>query len=53
MIATDEHHVKQVKSVLKGSRSTSSTAIATGGISPAGVHHILTSSLGKRKVCAK
>jgi hypothetical protein len=47
-------HVTQVKFVLEGTRSTSCTAMATEvGISPASVYHILTNSLGKRKVCAK
>jgi uracil DNA glycosylase len=46
--------VNQVKFVLEGTRSISCTAIATEvGISPASVYHILTNSLGKRKVCAK
>jgi uracil DNA glycosylase len=54
MMVTDEHHVKQVKYVLKGTCSTSCTAIATEvGISPASVYSILTNSLGKRKICAK
>jgi uracil DNA glycosylase len=45
--------VNQVKLVLEGTRSISCTAIATEvGISAASVYHILTNSLGKRKVCA-
>jgi transposase len=53
-MATDELHVNQVKFVLEGTRSTSCTAIATEvRISPASVYHILTNSLGNRKVCAK
>jgi hypothetical protein len=52
--STDERHVKQVKSVLERTRSSSCTAIATEvGISPASVYHILTNGLGKRKVCAQ
>jgi hypothetical protein len=52
--ATDERHLKQVKSVLEGTRSISCTAIATEvRISPVSVYRILTNSLGKRKVCAK
>jgi hypothetical protein len=53
-MATDERHVKRVKCVLEGTRSTSCTAIATEvRISPASVYCILTNSLGKQKVCAK
>jgi hypothetical protein len=54
MTATDERHMKQVKSVLEGTRRISCTAIATEvRISPASVYCILTNRLGKRKVCAK
>jgi hypothetical protein len=50
----DERHVKQVKSVLESVHNISCMAIATEvRISPASVYHILTNSLGKRKVCAK
>jgi transposase len=49
---TDELHVNQMKFVLEGMRSISCTAIATEvGILLASVYHILTNSLGKRKVC--
>ena len=51
---TDECHMEQVKSVLEHTCSVSCMAFATEvGISPASVYHILTSSLGKQKVCAK
>jgi hypothetical protein len=53
-MATDERHVKQMKSVLEGMHSISCMAIAIEvRISPASVYHIFTNSLGKRKVCAK
>jgi len=43
-----------VKFVAERIGNISSTAIATEvGISPASVHHILTDSLGKGKVCTK
>jgi hypothetical protein len=52
-MAMDESHMKQVQSVLEGECSISCTAVATDiRISPASVYHILTNSLGKRKVCA-
>jgi len=46
--------MEQVKPVLECIQSISCMAIATEvRISPASVYHILTNSLGKRKVCAK
>jgi hypothetical protein len=52
--ASNELHMNQVKFVIKGLHSISSTTIATDvGISPASVYRILSNSLGKRKVCAK
>jgi hypothetical protein len=49
---TDERHVEQVQSVIKSTHSISCMAIATEvRISPATVYRILTSSLGKQKVC--
>jgi hypothetical protein len=46
--ATDEHHLKQVKSVPEYMRGISCMVIATEvRISPTSVCHILTSSLGK------
>jgi hypothetical protein len=46
--ATDERHLKQVKSVLEHTCSISCMAVATEvGISPASVCHILTNSLGE------
>jgi len=52
--AMDEYHMEQVKSVFECMHSISCMAIATEiRISPAGVYHIFTNSLGKQKVCAK
>jgi len=53
-LAMDECHMEQVKSVFECMHSISCMAIpAEVRISPAGVYHIFTNSLGKQKVCAK
>ena len=53
VLVVDECHMEQVKSVLERIHSISCTAMDTEvEISPASVYHILTNSLGKRKVCA-
>jgi hypothetical protein len=50
-LATDEHHVEQVKSVLERTHSISCMATAINiGISPASVYHIVTKSLKKQKL---
>jgi len=50
----DVHHTEQVKSILEHTHSISCTAVAAEvRISTASVYCILTSSLGRRKVCTK
>ena len=52
--AMDIHHMEQVKSVLEHTHSITRMAVAAEvGISTTNVYCILTSSLGRRKVCAK
>jgi hypothetical protein len=50
ILAKDERHMEQVKSVLEHTCTAIATEVV---ISPASVCSILTSSLGKQKFCTK